>query len=333
MTELNRRSVLASAAVVTAASALPSLAMTSSAAAEAAAIGTQNAGWYRYKLGDFEITVVTDGANTNKLADNYINNVSRDEVNAALEADFLEPNEVTHAYTPVVINTGKRLVAIDTGLGVGMFAKSKGQVGQYHRNLAAAGIDAKNIDAVVISHFHGDHINGLVDAEGKLAFPNAEIMVPEAEWQFWADDSNVGKVPPAAKGNFGNAKRVFGGIGKNVTQYKGGQELAPGITAHSTHGHTPGHTSHIVASGKESVLVQADVTAGAASILLRHPDWSLMFDTIPDEAAKTRRKLYEMAVAERMLVQGYHFPFPSLGRIARAGDGYRYVPTPWNPSL
>lgn len=330
MTHINRRTALAGAAAAT---ALPLLAVPSSIRAAAPLSGQQNAGWYRYKVGDFEITVVTDGANTNKLADGYVNKVPRDEVNAALEAALLPPDQVTHAYTPVVVNTGKRLVAIDTGLGQAMFAKSKGQVGQYHHNLGAAGFDSEDVDVVVISHFHGDHINGLLNPDGKPAFPKAEIMVPEAEWAFWADEANVSKVPPAAKGNFGAVKRVFGALGKTVTQYKDGEEVVPGITAMATPGHTPGHTSHVVSSGKDSVLVQADVAAGAASIFLRNPDWTLLFDAIPDLAVKTRRKVYDMAVAEKMLVQGYHFPFPSVGRIAREGEGYRFVSEAWNPTL
>src|SRR5690606_26764244 len=119
----------------------------------------------------------------------------------------------------------QRLVAIDAGLGPAMFEKSKGRVGQYQANLKAAGIDPKTVDVVVISHFHGDHINGLLDADGSPAFPNAQIMVPEAEWRFWTDDSNVAKVPPPAKGNFGNVKRVFGAFGKAIAQYKDGEEV------------------------------------------------------------------------------------------------------------
>jgi len=333
MPDLSRRTLIAGTAVAATGAVLPSLAGLSPSLAAAPLSGRQNAGWYRYKVGDFEVTVVSDGGNLNTLADTYVRNASRDEVNAALAADFLPPDELTHTYTPVVVNTGKRLVAIDTGLGPAMFAKSKGQVGQHHANLKAAGIDAKTIDVVVISHFHGDHINGLLDADGQPAFPNAEIMVPEAEWAFWADETNVSKVPPAAKGNFGNVKRVFSGLGKHVSQYKSDDEVVPGINAMATPGHTPGHTSHIVASGKDSVVIQADVTAGAASIFLRNPDWQFMFDAIPDLAVKSRRKLYDMAATERMLVQGYHFPFPSVGHIARQGEGYRFVPAPWRPTL
>ena len=156
------------------------------AARRGAPLGKQNPGWYRYKVGNFEVTAVTDGAQHQSAARHLRGATSRrPTVNAALEADFLPKDKVIRAYTPVVVNTGSKLVAIDTGLGLGMFAQSKGAVGQYHSNLQAAGIDRNAIDVVIISHFHGDHINGLVGPENKPAFPNAEIIVPEAEWAFW----------------------------------------------------------------------------------------------------------------------------------------------------
>ena len=199
--------------------------------AAAPPVGKQNAGFYRYKVGNFEVTVVTDGANSSPLADAYVAKQQKPAVNAALAADFLPQDRVHHNYTPVVVNTGSKLVAIDTGLGLGMFEQSKGAVGQYHSNLKAAGIDAAQIDTVIISHFHGDHINGLVGAGNALAFPNAEIMVPAVEHAFWTDESNASKLPEVARGQIGNVKRVLGVVGSKVTQYEAGKELVPGITA------------------------------------------------------------------------------------------------------
>ena len=128
----------------------------------------------------------------------------KDAVAKDLEAQFLPKDKVIHTYTPAVINTGSKLVAIDTGLGLGTYAQSKGALGQYQANLKAAGIDANNIDVVIISHFHGDHINGLIGPDNKPMFPNAEIMVPETEWAFWMDESNVSKLPEPAKGQIKN---------------------------------------------------------------------------------------------------------------------------------
>jgi glyoxylase-like metal-dependent hydrolase (beta-lactamase superfamily II) len=249
-----------------------------------------------------------------------------------LAADFLPQDKLIGSYTPVVVNTGSKLVAIDTGLGLGMFEQSKGAVGQYHSNLQAAGIDRNAVDVVIISHFHPDHINGLVGPENKPAFPNAEVMVPEVEAAFWADEGNTSKLPEVARGGMANAKRVFGIVNK-VTKYQPGKELVPGITAIDSPGHTPGHVSHVVASGNSKVLVQADVTAGAATLFARHPEWQFIFDTDKPQAVETRKKIYDMAASERMMVQGYHIAFPSMVYVERNGTGYRLVPAPWSPSI
>jgi len=331
MTKLTRRHVLTGTVAASAAALAPLAPSPAHAAAPPA--GKQASGWYRYKVGSFEVTVVTDGANANPLADTYVANMPKDTVNAALTASYMEANKARHAYTPIVVNTGQKLVVIDTGLGPNLYQQSKGAVGQFQTNLAAAGIDRNAVDTVIISHFHGDHINGLLTADNKAAYPNAEVMVPAAEWKFWMDDGNMSRVPEIAKGNFNNSKRVFGALGNKVTQYEAGKELVSGITSVATPGHTPGHTSHVIASGSGRVTVQADVTAGMAMLFVKNPDWHLMFDADKPLAVQSRRKLYDMAATEKTLVQGFHFPFPSLGYIERDGQGYRLVPAPWNPVI
>src|SRR5262252_7465431 len=187
MTELTRRTLLASTAAATAVAALP---LTTGRPGHAAAppAGTQAPGWYRYKVGSFEITVVTDGVNRFKLPDNMVANATRDEVNAALLAAHMEADVFVGPYNPIVVNTGAKLVVIDTGTGEAAHKASKGANGQFLTNLAAAGIDPKAIDTVIISHYHGDHVNGLLRADNSLAFPKAEILVPAAEHKFWMDD-------------------------------------------------------------------------------------------------------------------------------------------------
>lgn len=332
MIELSRRGLLMGSAAATALAVSP-LGGRSPARAAAPPAGKQAPGWYRYKVGSFEVTVVTDGRNTNPLSDTYIANQPKAAVNAALEADFLEKDKVSHAYTPIVVNTGTKLVAIDTGLGLGTFAQTKGALGQYHNNLEAAGIDRNAVDAVIISHFHGDHINGLVGPDNKPAFPNAEVMVPAVEWAFWADESNTSKLPEVARPQMGNVKRVFGVLGNKVTHYDSNKELVPGITSVATYGHTMGHNSHVIASGSSKLLVQADITAGVASLFVRNPEWQFVFDTDKELAVQTRKRVYDMAVAEKMLVQGYHFPFPALGYSEKAGSGYRMIPAQWDPNI
>jgi glyoxylase-like metal-dependent hydrolase (beta-lactamase superfamily II) len=332
MQHLSRRTLLSGAAATGAAVAFaPAVATTARAAAPA--VGKQAPGYYRYKIGDFEVTVVTDGRAAVPLSDTYIANAKKDAINELLAANYLPKDTATQSYTPVVINTGSKLVAIDTGLGLGTFAQSKGALGQYHSNLAASGLDAKSVDTVVISHFHGDHINGLIDTENKPLFPNAEVMVPAVEWKFWMDDSNIGKFASAPEGFFKNVRRVFGALGNKVTPYDDGKELIGGIKAIATPGHTPGHMSYLVSSGSQSLLVQSDVTAGMAFLFVRNPDWSLAFDIDKPLAVQTRRKFYDMAAAERMPVQAYHLAFPSVGYIEKDGNGYRFVPAAWNSSL
>jgi len=333
MTELTRRHILSGAVAASAATALTPIAMTSPARAAAPPAGKQAPGWYRYKVGSVEVTAVTDGITTGPLSDAYVANASKDAVNTAVAMDYLPKDKATQAYTPIVVNTGSKLIVIDTGVGLGAYQQSKGAIGQFHTNLQAAGIDRNAVDTVIISHFHGDHINGLVGPENKPAFPNAEVMVPETEWAFWADESNTSKLPEVARGQMGNVKRVFGVLGNKVTKYEAGKEVAPSITSIATPGHTPGHTSYVIASGSQRVLVQVDITAGMATVFMRNPGWHFLFDTDKPLAEQTRRKMYDMAVAEKMLVQAFHAPFPSVGYVEKSSSGYRWVPALWNPTI
>ena len=137
-------------------------------------------------------------------------------------------------------------------------------------------------------------------------------MVPEIEAAFWADENNTSKLPEVARPQMGNAKRVFGVINK-VTKYQAGKKLVPGITAIASPGHTPGHTSYVIASGNDKVLAQIDITAGVATLFARNPDWQFIFDTDKRQAVETRKKLYDMASADKMLVQAYHDCIPVTG--------------------
>ena len=327
MTELTRRQMLATAAVGTLAPMgyLP-------AHGAAPLIGKQVPSYYRYEVGSYEVTVVSDGARSWPL--DIVRNATKEEVSTALAAAYLDKEKVTFPYVPIVVNTGSKLVVIDPGLGPNLYEQSKGAVGQFHTNLAAAGIDRNAVDAVIISHFHADHVNGLLTADSKLAFPNAEILVPAPEWPFWWDDGNMAKASAGSllESNFKNNRRVFGALGNRVTHYEPGKELLPGITSVATPGHTPGHVSHVIASGSDKVFVQADVTLLPA-LFVRNPCWRPMFDFDAEMAEQTRRKVYDMLVAEKMLVQGFHYPFPSLAHIEKSGTGYREIPLPWNPSI
>jgi glyoxylase-like metal-dependent hydrolase (beta-lactamase superfamily II) len=333
MTELNRRTVLAGAIAAGAAATLNSITAIESAQASTPLQGKQAPGWYRYKVGELEVTVVTDGARTFTLPDSYVTNVKKEEVSAMLAANFLNPAKLTTSYTPIVVNTGSKLVLIDTGNGPAAAAQPNSTYGQLPLNLAAAGIDLSAIDIVVISHFHGDHVNGLLTADNKLAFPNAEVKVPAVEWKFWTDDGEMSRAPEGRMaGLFKNNRRVFDALNRNVTQYDWNREVAPGITSVATQGHTPGHTSFIVSSGSGKVYVQSDVTHHTA-LFTRNPGWHVFLDQDANMAEATRHKVYDMIVAEKLTIQGFHCPFPGVGHLEKAGDGYRFVPAPWNPSV
>jgi glyoxylase-like metal-dependent hydrolase (beta-lactamase superfamily II) len=328
--ELTRRHALAGAA---AAAASPLL-KTSAAKAAAPLADKQAPSFYRYKVGEVQVNVVSDGVNTFPLGDTFVLNSKKDEVNAALEKAFLPKDKVSVHFSPLVINTGGKLVVIDTGNGAGAFASSKGSVGQFASNLTAAGFDPKNIDMVVISHFHGDHVNGLLTADGAPAFPNAEVLVPATEWKYWMDDGEMSRATgERMQVLFKNNRRVFeAGLKKKVTPYEWGKDVAPGLLAVESIGHTPGHTSYVLSSGSDKVFIQSDVTNHPA-LFVAHPGWHLMFDQDPALAEKTRRKVYDMLVADKMRVQGFHYPFPASGYVEKAGNGYRLVPAPWSPVI
>lgn len=332
MTRVDRRRFMAGAALAGAAATLPPLASSEARAAVAPA-GAQAPGFYRYKVGDYECTSINDGARTFPMPDKFVVNAAKDDALAAAEGAYMPKGMVTIPFNPQLINTGSKLVLIDTGNGVANLEPSKGAVGRTLQNLAAAGVDPKSIDIVVLSHMHGDHINGIKLADGSLAFPNAEIKVPATEWEFWASEDNAGKAQSdMMKGNFANFRKVFAGLENKVTKYDWDKEVASGITALATPGHTPGHTSFAVASGNAKVLIQADVT-NVPELFLRNPDWHVVFDTDAEMAQATRHKFYDMAAAEKAKVIGFHFSFPSIGYVEKDGAKYRLIPAPWNPVI
>ena len=330
MIELTRRTALSGAALATVAGMLPA----SSTRAAAPAASAQAPGFYRYKVGSIEITVATDGANRLPITDEFVVNVKKEEVNAALAEAFMEPGVFVGPYNPIVLNTGSKLVLVDTGTGEAAYKASKGQTGQLLINLAAAGIDANAVDTVLISHYHGDHINGLLRADGALAFPNAEILVPAKEHAYWLDEGEMSRSPTKRiADNHKNVRRVISGeVLKRLRTYEWDKEVLPGVTAVGTPGHTPGHTSHIVTSGASKVYVQADVTH-APFLFARHPGWHAFYDHEPVLAEATRRKVYDMLAAERMTVQGFHYPFPSVAHVEKTATGYREIPMPWSPVI
>src|SRR3982074_2489542 len=239
--ELTRRHALAGAPALDVTPLLPAI----SAKAAAPMADKQAPSFYRYKVGDAQVNVISDGVNNFALGATFVLNAKEDDVNAALEKAYMPKDKMSVYFAPLVINTGGKLVVVDTGNGPAAYASSKGNVGQFATNMAAAGFDPKAIDMVVISHFHGDHVNGLLTADGTPAFPNAEVLVPAAEYKFWMDDGEMSKATgDRMTGLFKNNRNIFdAGLKKKVTPYDWGKEVAPGLLAVETIGHTPGHPS------------------------------------------------------------------------------------------
>jgi glyoxylase-like metal-dependent hydrolase (beta-lactamase superfamily II) len=323
---LSRRSFMAAA---TAASVAPAaLSVPRFAEAAAPPVGKQAPAFYRTKLGDFEVTVVQDGVVKVTKPESLVVNRPFEEVGKALDAAFIPRDNVWAPFTPVIINTGKNLVLIDTGFG----DNGPPTTGNLKSNLAASGIDPKSIDTVLITHFHPDHIQGVRQKSGEANFPNAQIIVPSGEWKHWNDEGELGKAADVWKPSFAATKRVFGPVAKDVTQVEYGKEVVPGITAVDSRGHSPGHASYVVSSGNSKLLVIGDLTNNPV-LFARNPEWQLWANMIPAEAVASRRKVLDMAAAEKMPIVGYHYPFPAFGYIAKLGNGYDFVPVTWQPVL
>lgn len=322
---ITRRAALAAASASLTAPAFAQSAPPQTATHPSAA--GQAPGYYRYRVGDVEVTAIHDGFAPRPL-DGLVRNADLDDVKRAMADAFLPTDALPITFTTLALRTGNRLVLIDTGNG----DSGAPTTGRWMANFKAAGFDPAQVNTVIISHFHPDHINGLRLKDGTAMFPNAEVMVPAPEWAFWTDDGKMAQAPDALKGTFNNVRRVFGPMAKDVKQYEAGRELAPGITAVAAAGHTPGHTAYAVSSGSATLLVMSDITNHPA-LFARHPDWQAVFDMDGNQARDMRRRMLDMAAAERARVSFYHAPFPATGHIAKSGEGYEFVPAQWTPAL
>lgn len=324
MTAIDRRALLAGAALAMSAGFGP-------ARAEVPPSGRQAAGFYRYKIGDYEMTAINDGTWFRPIDDKFVKNAPHAAVQQALADSFQPTDGLPTPFTTLAVNTGSKLILIDTGTG-GQLKPVAPQSGTWEANLAAAGIDPKAVDIILISHFHADHINGLKTKDGQFVFPNAEISVSAPEWTYWMDDANMSRAAESLRPYFLNARRIFADIAKDVRRFTPGGEVAPGVTAIASYGHTPGHTSFAIASGGEAMLALGDV-AQYPQVFVRHPEWQPAFDTDGALAVETRKKMLDRLAANKMLVQGYHFPFPAVGHIVRTAAGYDFVPVLWQATL
>jgi glyoxylase-like metal-dependent hydrolase (beta-lactamase superfamily II) len=316
MFEISRRDLVLSAAGAFSAFGLGKpITFIGAARAQAA---TEN--FRKYKVGDIEIVSLYDGIWEKPHDENFIKGVNVEETKAALKAGGLTDAHVPIPFTVIAVNTGGRLVLIDSGTGGGQAGGPK--AGILAQSMGAAGLDPKAVKTIVISHFHGDHISGLMAKETNAQmFPDAEIIVPAAELAWWTQP--IDSIPQPRRAL---AQRVQATLPswKNVRPVDGEAEVAPGIRAIPAHGHTQGHTAHLISSGNSQLLVTADAT-NIQALFVKNPDWQGAFDHVPDQAVETRKKLFERAIAEKAMVAGYHWGLPNVGTIAKDGNGYAFT--------
>lgn len=319
---MNRRSIVLGA---TAALAAPGLLRARRVAAQGAAPVTQAPGFYRFRVGGLLATVVHDGFLIFPNAgERFVRNAPREDVEAAMRAGGLDPAAVRVPFNITFLETPAGLVVFDTGTGGQLTPQS----GSLQANMRAAGLDPLRVTTVVITHFHVDHIHGLTARDGTAVFPNAEVVVPEAEWAFWMDDGAMSRVPEALQPNFANVRRRFAPYASRVRQVGGDAEVMPGVRSIATPGHTPGHTSYLVTDGAAGLLVLGDVS-GRPELTLPHPDWQTIVDMDGPMAVTSRRRLLDRAAGERIRTVGYHWPFPANGYLVKDGARYALIPAEW----
>lgn len=280
--------------------------------------------WYRFAIGGFEATVLSDGIlNIGSAADNFPQ-ADADALQGVLADAFLPVDQVLLEQNALILKAGDRLVLFDTGTGG---APILGDAhGRLMHNIRAAGFDPAAFTDILLTHAHPDHCFGLIDADGTPNFPNAAVHLSQADFEFWTNEEMLGAGGLAGVIVAG-ARRNLLPLRDRIAFVEDEQEVLPGITAMATPGHTVGHTCFVIASGGESCLVIGDA-AHHSVVSMRHPGWAFSFDTDPKAGAQSRVRVLDMLATDRMRVVGYHYPFPGIGRVGRKGDAFRYVPEP-----
>ena len=315
---LTRREAIIGGGVLAAASALPPPAIAKMPFAKA-----QAPGYFRRQLGAFEVTAVLDGDLELELK-----LFSGDQAEMQkLSAASYQPTPPRAHCNAFAVNTGEKLYLVDTGTGV-LMGSSLGRVVE---NLVLAGINVDQIDAILLTHLHPDHFGGMT-MEGKPVFKNAEVYVSEEDAKFWLSPQAAEKAPADFKPFFEMAAATIKPYAHRLKPLPKNGEIAPGVSALALPGHTVGHTGYVFSSGTQQMLVWGDVVHNAA-LQFSKPEITLAFDTDQAQAAVARKRAFDMAAADKLLVAGMHLPFPGLGYVERADAQYRFHPDFWSTKL
>jgi glyoxylase-like metal-dependent hydrolase (beta-lactamase superfamily II) len=299
----------------------------SGARAEAPAVGTQVPGYYRMMIGQFELTALCDGSV--ELDKKLLQSASDVDIDKLLGGMFVGSPKMQTSVNAYLINTGSKLILIDSGGGK-MLGPSLGNV---LPNLRTAGYDPAQVDTVLVTHMHGDHIGGLLDADGNPAFPNAVVYVSKAESDFWLSAEEAAKAPERAQRTFKVAQTVSAPYiaRKKWEKFEGDAPLFPGIKPVPIPGHTPGHSGYEISSGDQSLLIMGDVIHSMA-VQFSRPDVAIDFDLDPKNAVSGRKDLFQRVAEGKKLVAGMHLPFPGIGHLrADANNSYTWVPVQYSP--
>ena len=314
---LSRRRLLAGASATT---ALGLFGGTSVTQAKSPMLNTPAPAFYRFKLGTMEATVVSDGPLAIGDPKNTFRGPTAEDISKMMSDEFLPTDNVVLDQNVLVINSGDKLALFETGMSS---VKRTDAMGRLVASLKQSGIDPNDIDAVIPTHAHIDHIGGIMAADGSRNFPNAQICISQADLQYWTDDKRLGT---PGEGSSLAAKKNLLPNRDRIVFYKDGQEVIPGVQAMHTPGHTVGHTSFVINSGGKSLFVVGDLMHHV--ILVANPRMEVAFDTDPKQGIETRIKVMDMLAAQRMPALVYHMPWPGVGHFAKQGDGFRYVAEP-----
>ncbi|MBN8955174.1 MAG: MBL fold metallo-hydrolase [Rhizobiales bacterium] len=319
-TSLSRRQVLAGGSVLGAA-ALTGAFTPEAAHAKGPMLGTQAPYFYRFKLGDAEGTIVSDG--TLPLGDPHANfvNIAGEEMDRQLRDNFLPKENAVLEQNALIVNMGERTILFDTGMGQ---MKNFGPTtGKLMNSVKQAGIDPASIDAVVMSHAHIDHCGGNMNADGKPNFPNAQYYIMQDDYDYWTDENKV----PKAFGDFlTQARRNLTPNRDKMHFFKDGEEFLPGVHAIHAPGHTVGHTIFMIESAGKQLCYVGDLSHHPV-LLLEKPLTEFKYDTDPKQSAQSRLKNLTMLADKKIPLVAYHFAWPGIGHVAKSGDGFRYYPS------